>query len=374
MNLLFVLYRYFPYGGLQRDMLSIATRCYERGHNVSVFTTDWDGDIPRWLNVCCRPVSGRSNHQRMLRFGRQVMDYAAEGNFDQVVGFNKLPGLDTYYAADGCYQERARRLRSWFYRLTPRYRTYIDLESSVFTAGQKTSILMIAKPEIPVYRQYYATEPERMIMLPPGVRRDRIMPADYPERRKMFRAQLGLGDQDRLVLMVGSGFRSKGLDRSLKAVASLPAQLLKLTRFVVVGEHNNAPFTRMIKRLGITDQVEFVGGRNDVEYFLWAADLLIHPAYTENTGTVLLEAMTAGLPILTTAVCGYASYVKDWHMGVVLEEPFSQAQLNRTLSQMLETQDRQKWETLGRRFATEEDIFSMADRAVSEIEALGVAR
>jgi hypothetical protein len=43
--------------------------------------------------------------------------------------------------------------------------------------------------------------------------------------------------------------------------------------------------------------------------FLLGADLLIHPAYNENTGTVLLEALVAGLPVLTTAVCGYAHYI-----------------------------------------------------------------
>jgi hypothetical protein len=52
--------------------------------------------------------------------------------------------------------------------------------------------------------------------------------------------------------------------------------------------------------------------------FLLGADLLIHPAYNENTGTVLLEAVVAGLPVLTTAVCGYAHYIAPRPMPAVV--------------------------------------------------------
>ena len=38
--------------------------------------------------------------------------------------------------------------------------------------------------------------------------------------------------------------------------------------------------------------------------FLLGADVLIHPAYRENTGITVLESTVAGLPVLTTAVCG----------------------------------------------------------------------
>lgn len=53
-----------------------------------------------------------------------------------------------------------------------------------------------------------------------------------------------------------------------------------------------------------------------------AADLLLHPAYREAAGIVLLEAITAGLPVLTTAVCGYAHYIVDANCGEAITEPF----------------------------------------------------
>lgn len=44
----------------------------------------------------------------------------------------------------------------------------------------------------------------------------------------------------------------------------------------------------------------------------------------EAAGIVLLEAITAGLPVLTTAVCGYAHYIVDANCGEAIAEPFRQ--------------------------------------------------
>lgn len=66
-----------------------------------------------------------------------------------------------------------------------------------------------------------------------------------------------------------------------------------------------------------------------------AADLLLHPAYQEAAGIVLLEAVTAGLPVLTTCVCGYAHYIVDANCGAVIDEPFRQEALNEILLKAL---------------------------------------
>ncbi|XNM52069.1 glycosyltransferase [Escherichia coli] len=71
--------------------------------------------------------------------------------------------------------------------------------------------------------------------------------------------------------------------------------------------------------------VMFTSSRGATMFELMAAaDLLLHPAYQEAAGIVLLEAITAGLPVLTTAVCGYAHYIVDANCGEAIAEPFRQ--------------------------------------------------
>ena len=47
MKLAFVLFKYFPYGGLQRDMVCMAAACQELGYEIHVYTLSWQGEIGR---------------------------------------------------------------------------------------------------------------------------------------------------------------------------------------------------------------------------------------------------------------------------------------------------------------------------------------
>ena len=46
MNFAFAIFKYFPFGGLQRDMLRMAVCAAGRGHRVTVFTASWKGEEP----------------------------------------------------------------------------------------------------------------------------------------------------------------------------------------------------------------------------------------------------------------------------------------------------------------------------------------
>jgi UDP-glucose:(heptosyl)LPS alpha-1,3-glucosyltransferase len=290
---------------------------------------------------------------------------------DLVVGFNKMPGLDVYYAADSCFKAKVYEERGFISRLLPRSKHFIAFEEAVFGAQSHTRSLMISKPEIDSYQRYYQTPSDRLTLLPPGIRRDRCAPNDLAQQRQTLRQQMAIGEHEHILLMVGSGFKTKGLDRAIEGLAALPAALKNTTRLWVVGDDKAAAYQALAKRLGVAERVEFLGARDNVPDYLWAADLLVHPAYRENTGTILLEAAVAGLPVLTTAACGYASYIRDFALGVVVEAPFEQSVYNQQLAQMLVSEQRQQWQQNGIAFGRRENIFSMPAVAADCIEKWG---
>jgi UDP-glucose:(heptosyl)LPS alpha-1,3-glucosyltransferase len=104
-----------------------------------------------------------------------------------------------------------------------------------------------------------------------------------------------------------------------------------------------------------------LGGRDDISELLWASDCLIHPAYAENTGTVLLEAAVAGLPVICTEVCGYSHYIQESQSGVVLSEPFVQADLNHALLSVI--RQPQPYRNNGIQFGLDADIYSAVEQA-----------
>jgi UDP-glucose:(heptosyl)LPS alpha-1,3-glucosyltransferase len=190
---------------------------------------------------------------------------------------------------------------------------------------------MISEVQQPLFIKHYDTPLERFHLLPPGIAQDRRRPADADQIRAGFRAEFNLKDDDLLLVQIGSGFKTKGVDRSLKALAALPAELKKRTRLFVIGQDDPKLF-QMQSATWAWATTTFLKGRSDIPRFLLGADLLIHPAYNENTGTVLLEALVAGLPVLVSAVCGYAHYIAEADAGLVLDEPFEQAQLTQYLT------------------------------------------
>jgi UDP-glucose:(heptosyl)LPS alpha-1,3-glucosyltransferase len=80
------------------------------------------------------------------------------------------------------------------------------------------------------------------------------------------------------------------------------------------------------------------------------ADVFAHPARSELAGIVLIEAMTAGLPVLVTDVCGYAPRVAEADAGIVLPSPYRQADMNHGLVMMLEQAKQVSWRASGQTY------------------------
>jgi UDP-glucose:(heptosyl)LPS alpha-1,3-glucosyltransferase len=368
MKIAFALYKYFPYGGLQRDMLRIAQACVLRGARVTIYCADWQGEQPENIAVNKINVHGLSNHSRNRSFSEALQLCLQAKKFDLVVGFNKMPGLDIYYAADTCFKAKVMQERLPFLRFLPRYRQYLHDEAAVFGVGSPTKILAIAERSVDEYEQYYPGAKKRCTVLPPGINPDRRAGDNAAAIREKFRSEWLLQDKDKLVLMIGSGFRTKGLDRAIHALAALPSNLLVCTQLMVIGQDNPDAFIQLAKKLGVEKNIRYLSGRDDVPHFLQGADVLIHPAYRENTGTVLLEAAVAGLPVLTTAVCGYSRYIREYDCGLVMDEPFDQQEMNDALAVMLQD-DKQRaiWRSNALKMGETADIYSLFERAADFI-------
>ncbi len=367
MKLAFVAFKYFPHGGMQNNLLRMAVECADRGHEVHLYTMSWQGEKPPGLRVHLLPTAGITNHARYRAFHRRLQQALEEAGVERVVGFNQMPGLDFYYAADSCLrqrlQERYRVPVAWL----PRYRHFLAWEEAVFGPRSSTRILFISGLQKAGYLRHYGTPESRTFELPPGIRADRRAGPDAPRLRAEARREFGVGEQDHLVLCIGSGFRTKGLDRSLRALAALPESPRQRTFLLALGTDKAAPFRRLARRLGVADRFRILPGRDDIPRLLQGGDLLLHPAYHEAAGNILLEAAIAGLPVLTTATCGYAHYIEEAECGRVLSEPFRLADLNRTLAEMLESPERERWRANGIHFGQSADLYSRIPRAVDII-------
>jgi UDP-glucose:(heptosyl)LPS alpha-1,3-glucosyltransferase len=346
--------------------MRIANECFARGHSIHVYVMSWRGEGAPDFDVHILDAKGLSNHAKVGHFHQQLSVELKQEKYDCVVGFNKMPMLDVYFAADTCYVERFEKASFWK-KLNPRYRFYSGAEAAVFGDESETICMMISDIQVEQFRKYYGVQDKRLAMLPPGIDLGRRRPENWMHMRKKFRDEHGLKDDDLLILMVGTGFKTKGVDRAIKAIASLPTPYRAQACLMVVGEGDSHAYMRLAHNQGVANRVYFMGGRNDVPDFLLGADLLLHPSRKESAGMVILEAIVAGLPVLVSGVCGYAKHVKNSKAGTVLEEPFLQESLNENLFKMMSS-DKQSWTQNALSYADSEDLYSLPEKAADIIE------
>ena len=362
MKFLLAIYKYNPFGGLQRDTLRLIQELTGRGHDVVVFTTAWNGpEPPARTKIELVPASKlRSNHANMVKFAAAFRRRLERRDFDVSVAMSRIPGADFYFAADVCMKTYWSNLHSAFaLRFNPRYAAYLRLERAVAAPPSRTRIACIAQTQMRDYAAAYGTEPDRMFLLPPGMDPACRRPPEQEAetiRAEVRRTNLATPG-DTVVLIVSNSIYNKGTDRAIAAVGALPDELKKTIRLWFVGKLPEKEIMKALHDAGIVGQSVLLGQTDGVRDFMLGADLFLHPARNESAGSALVEALAAGLPVLTTDICGFAPFVKN-ATGTVLESPFRHDELVRMLSDMLPRLDELKKQTL--EYAEKEDFCSRA--------------
>ncbi len=365
MNIAFAIVSIFPGGGLQRDCLAIASRLVARGHKVTLFAENRRGELPRDLPVELLPNRAWTNHGRDVRFADEVL-LSCSGRFDCLVGFGKLKGLDLIYCADPCIAMRA---PAPFARLTGRRRAMLELERASFAPGARTQCLLLSERQLREFSGAWSTEPARLVLLPPTIDRARRQPGLRTDgTRELSRSRLDIRPDRWVWLAIATQPQVKGLDRAVDALKEFPA-----ARLLVAGIAPDTPQGRSLKRwarrVDAADRVELLGLRHDIPQLMAAADLLVHPARYDTTGTVIIEALVNGLPVVTTDACGYATHVTAADAGLVIPGPFRQSALIAALVEAQSADRRMSWSGNGVAYGERADLYSGLDRAATIIGA-----
>jgi glycosyltransferase involved in cell wall biosynthesis len=175
--------------------------------------------------------------------------------------------------------------------------------------------------------------PERIDVIPPAVEVARFAGASDGRLRQ----SLAIEPRGNVILFVGHAFERKGL---ADAVAAL-AQSRPVAHLVVVGGGEAAPYKRRAQVLGVADRVHFVGHVDRPEEYYASADLLVLPTRSDPWGIPVIEAMAAGIPVVTTPVAGAASVALAAGAGMVVA-PRSPRELGVAISGLLADPDRRR--------------------------------
>ena len=328
MNVLIVLYYYRPhYSGLTIYTERLARALGARGHQVTVLTSQFDANLPRYeqmdgVEVVRQPVAFRISKGPIIpsflptarKYLRQV----------QVVNLH-LPQLDAAPIAMLARLMRVPVVTTYHCDLllpTGLVHRLANLASNTANhiTAMASNLMVTNTQDYAVHSPFLSKYLSKVKAIPP--------PAQMPPSRQSdivaFREKYGIRKGDRVIGMVGRLAAEKGAEHLIKALPKI-LEAIPGARAIhagqsehVMGEEGYAARLRsQVEGLGAKWQ--FLGLISDEELsaFFHICDVVALPSTnsTESFGMVLVEAMTCGTPGVTSDLPGMRMSVRKTGMG-----------------------------------------------------------
>jgi glycosyltransferase involved in cell wall biosynthesis len=207
----------------------------------------------------------------------------------------------------------------------------------------------------------------KISVIPNGV------PAAVAVDRQLLRGALGLPAEAFILYLPARMVPLKNHALVLQALAEIRAQgLLWHVAFAGSGP-SEAALRALSESLGIAPHVTFLGFRDDAAALFGAMDALVMPSEIERMPLALLEAMRAGIPVVTTPWPGFEEFVRDGDTGFVAHDS-SLAALIAVLLRLAGESERRLVASRAKAFADEHfDLATMVQRHVALYETLARA-
>ena len=142
-----------------------------------------------------------------------------------------------------------------------------------------------------------------------GIDTEKFGTGKKEENRERIRAELGIPKEAELLLSVGELNENKNHETVIRALAKVPEIKGDKIYYVIAGKGElEEKLRKLIKDLGLENQVFLLGFREDMAAIYNTADIFIFPSKREGLGLAAIEAMAMGLPLVTSNVHGIKDY------------------------------------------------------------------
>ena len=332
MNILMLSDVYFPrVNGVSTSMQTFCRELVGSGHAVTVVAPDYGMPDPAPEFEIIRLSSRRiffDPEDRLIRksAARTIVPELARRRWDVIhihtpfrahaigVALSRLTGRPTVESYHTYFEEYVANYLPWF--PTAPMRFFVRMFSRRLCAA--VDHLIVPSAEMADVLRRYGIETGSTVV-PTGIRLDEFAGGDAAK----FRGAHGIGATQPMLLTVSRLAIEKNIDFLLE-VARLVKREFEDFVFVVAGEGPDAPrLKRRAESLGLAAHVRFLGNldrRTTLLDCYRAADVFVFASSTETQGLVLIEAMACGTPIVSTAVMGTATVLRDARSALISEE------------------------------------------------------
>lgn len=339
-------------GGAETSTVEMARHLARLGLDVTIVSRRELPDPFVDRNVTFLPVvaTGMTRAGRTYGFVQGVREVCRRERFDIVHAVTPCLSANVYQPRGGTYAETVARslarVRSPVVRSLKRLGRRFNVRQCFLRRIEETLLtkysqrVFVAAVSDYVRRQVeegLAFPPERVRVVFNGVDIAPLGPDERGQHRAALRLQIGVDDKTPLVLFAAHNFKLKGLAELIRATAvSSATGSSREWTLVVAGRDQPGRYQRLATRLGVSARVRFVGTDAPIRAWYAASDVLAHPTWYDPCSRVVLEALSVGLPVVTTRYNGAAEAIEPGRHGEVIHEPDDAAALAAALSRALE--------------------------------------
>lgn len=373
---------YMPYGGAERYVSQLIERLCRQGHDVHVFAHHWDvqqgkgsgiekGRGPVFHKVAMVPSP---SFLEALSFALVSKRLLQKESFDVIHSFERTLYQDIYRAGDGCHREwliQRKKIDPWIKRvahpINPLHRTLLLLEKKMFQSPRLKRIIANSQRGKEEIIRHYGVTPEKIEVIYNGVDLETFHPRNVGLYRSTVRKELGISEEAFVILFLGSGFRRKGLG---SLIASFPQVRKEIPGaiLIVAGKDDSQKYKAQARRAGIGKEIFFLGPTQRATELYAACDLFALPTFYDPFSNACLEAMAAGIPVLTTFTNGVAELIEDQRNGCLVGDPASPAEIGEKILSFFHCPDRPSWGERARKASLLLDMDHILKRMVRMYE------
>lgn len=311
---------YSATGGAEAYLKRLGRGIVDLGQVVRLITTEeWPTDT--WPFGEITRLGGTS----ALAFADELEKLRPQSGCDVLMSLERVWRCDVYRAGDGVHRawlERRQQfgtlLQKLSHVLNRKHGDILRLEKSLFTgrgAGRVVANSQMVKKEIVDLYDYPA---DKIDVVYNGVPVNEFR--EGSRQRSQSRATFGLAADEIAVLFVGSGWERKGLRFAIDAVEG--CQDLKM-RLLVAGRGNQRQYK--------STHVQFLGEVADLPALYATADIFLLPTIYDPFSNACLEALAAGLPVITTRANGFSEIIETRRHGSIVDRPDDVKELREAL-------------------------------------------
>ena len=195
------------------------------------------------------------------------------------------------------------------------------IESAPFRLNPRPKIIAISRMVREDMASFYHIDKEEIELIYNGIDTAKHNIRVREPLRRSIRQCLGIKKNDIAFLFISYDLKKKGVMPLIEASAQLRKSNVTNFKVLVVGEHAKHPVLRKVSKLDLEDTMFFLGPTTTPEEYYANCDVLVLPTFYDACSLVVLEAMSCGLPAVTTVYNGAAGIITNGRDGYVISHP-----------------------------------------------------